>query len=51
MTKSTVSNTRVVTKERKVTIPESMGLKHNDAVEISLTENGNVLLRKLIVNK
>ena len=48
MVKMTVSNKRIITHERKVTIPESMGLRPDDVVEFNLTDNGIVTLTKFV---
>lgn len=41
------SNKRIVTMERKVTIPEGFGIEPDDAIEFIVENDGKIVIRKL----
>lgn len=42
-----MSNKRIITQERKVTIPEGLGLNPDDAIEFIVDNNGTIIIKKL----
>jgi len=42
-----MSNKRIITQERKVTIPEGLGLNPDDAIEFIVSKDGTIIIKKL----
>jgi len=43
----TRSNKRIVALDRKVTIPEGLGLNPDDAIEFIVANDGTIIIKKL----
>lgn len=43
----TTSNKRIIAKDRKVTIPEGLGLNPDDAIEFIVDDKGTISIKKL----
>lgn len=42
-----MSNKRIISQERKVTIPEGLGLYPDDAIEFIVADDETIIIRKL----
>lgn len=42
-----ISNKRIISHERKVTIPEGLGLNPDDAIEFIVSNDGTIIIKKL----
>lgn len=42
-----MSNKRIISQERKVTIPEGLGLNPDDAIEFIVNDEGIIIIKKL----